>query len=251
MENTLINELKKRLDFNGWFDTNTLDENLFIWNFFFSGDEFSEWSIHNCRILENGLMRANRSVWKPDKEENSLLVVNTYECASRQDAHQFIVQLLADYQTTHITRTEKASFGDIAFSAPNNTVIIYARANMIFEIRNGGKKVIRMDSFASTLDDVLTNKQKDDAVKVIPQIQHFRSAIDALKAKDKIPLEVAATDPLDRPLWYKIFYSAGNLFREDKQLIYVSDKSGSQHFTIQAVNSNYGIAEHKLTLDIK
>jgi hypothetical protein len=39
-------DLKQQLANESWRGRNSLDENLFIWNFFLSGNEFSGWQAH-------------------------------------------------------------------------------------------------------------------------------------------------------------------------------------------------------------
>ena len=103
--------------YNEWRGTNTLAENLFIWQFFLVGGEFPGWRNDHLQTLPARTRPSTiRSIWeRPDHAREILLGVEIFECPSHLAAHEFLRQRLPEYHLPLLTRQE-IGIGDVAFA---------------------------------------------------------------------------------------------------------------------------------------
>src|SRR6184192_3056670 len=101
MDNSTIDPLKQRYSYEVWRDRNTLGENLLIWKYSFSGIEFPGWKLIRIQEIQTpGWPPAIQSVWQPTESgTDALMIVSIYETSSRNDAHEFLIQLLDEFQS--------------------------------------------------------------------------------------------------------------------------------------------------------
>ncbi|MDX1615247.1 MAG: hypothetical protein R3300_13115 [Candidatus Promineifilaceae bacterium] len=246
-----VEALKERLAFDEWKDSNTLAESLFIWQFFLTGDEFPGWSAHRIRQEEpTQWPRTIQSVWRPaDEGKEGLLSVDIYECASRADAHELVLQLLAEFQSIDVTRQEQGIAGDVAFAPPGNATLLFARGNLLTLMRNASRPLVAIPEIAGRFDDFLVGRPELEGAQVVPAIRRFQSAAKELEVGINAPLEAEAIDPLERPVWYKFFADRGEILLEDGNLRYRPAVAGPQTLTMFAINANRGAASQELRLD--
>src|SRR5205823_2070603 len=99
--------------------------------------------------------------------------------------------------------------GDVAFGPPDETVVLAVLANVVLLVRNAGPEVISMRTVASELERHLAGRPEPNG-KIVPEIQIFAGGQlgpDAAIA----PLALEASDPLGRPLWFKLFSRTGEV----------------------------------------
>jgi hypothetical protein len=254
MDSQLVETLKERHSYDTWRDNNTLEENLFIWKFFLNGNEFPNWRAHRIQPIEvPGQPPSIQSIWQlPTKDKTeTLLNVNIYECGSRRNAHEFLVHLLGEFQSPLIVRQEQTPIGDIAFVYPGNTSILFSRANLVLLIRNVGRDLVSVNEFAQQLDLSLTSRPETEGVKVVPEIQRFQPLDEEFRTPSGVLLELEASDPLERPLWYKFFSRSGEVLLEGDRLTYQPQASGAQEATVFAINANRGAVSQRVEFSIE
>lgn len=236
-----------------WRGINTMKENLFIWKFFLAGNEFPQWKAHRIRPVEApGWPPAIQSLWRQEEGgEDTLMRVDTYECFSRTAAHEFLVRLLGEFQSPDVVRQKENLAGDVAFAGPGGGMLLFSRANLVVLMRNAGRDIVEVAETAARFDKDLYSPQKAEKAKVVPEIRSFRTPSKVFKINDSIPLELDASDPLERPLWYKFYSGQGEVFLEEGRLLYRSDIAGSNKIEVSAINANRGVASVELTFDVK
>ncbi|MFW9887051.1 MAG: hypothetical protein ACFFER_02640 [Candidatus Thorarchaeota archaeon] len=245
-------ELKKYLiekyRYNDWKGKKKHAMNHFIWKFFFSGIEFPTWSIHKSKLMKNRDWPSTiKSLWKKsDENADDLLRVNFFECASRNDAHEFLLDYLGEFESPTLEPID--DLGDIAFGTSSLAAVLVARANVVFQLSSVGKKTMRVDDIASGLDDKLTFMEDSKAEKVRPDFLRFKAEKSRFSLKSKTGLKVEATDPLGRPVWYWFESKSGQIYTKNGQLVYHPEEAGDQKITALAINENSGIAKRSLEL---
>jgi hypothetical protein len=249
----MIDRLSQRYGYEQWSGINTLGENLFIWKFSLSGNEFPGWEVYRIRPVEEVSWPPTiLSLWqRPTGVTEELLRVDVFECASRIAAHDFVVQLLGEFQTTLVARQEQIAVGDVAFVVPEDKDILFARGNLVLLVRNADRALVPVTDSARQFDTDLISKPETVGVKVVPEIQRFYSPATEFRVGVNVPLEVEASDPLERPLWYKFFSSSGEVLLEEGRLIYRPASAGPQVVTVFAINANRGATSRELTLTVK
>lgn len=249
MDNAIFDPLKQKYGFEQWRDLNTLGESLFIWRYYLAEDEFPGWKpvlIQPVRTPD--WPPAFESVWQSaDEKAEALLTVNVYEANSRLEAHGFVIRLLAEFQSSQVTRQEQGHVGDVAFAPPEDAAILFVRANLVILMQNGGREIIPLRPLASRLDESLITRPRLDEGQVFPQIRRFSVPAERVKTGDTLPLEIDAADPLGRPLWYKIFSPTGEIQLRDGSPIYIPSAAGEQRLTLFALNPNRAAVRQELT----
>lgn len=269
---TLQDESKgfiKQFGYSEWRGLTTLDENLFIWQFFLAGDELQGWQAHRIQTVQSpGWPPAQHSVWRrPDADrtganlaegsraaagqDEELVSLQVYESASLQAAHTFLLTLLGNVQSPEMARQVGSPTGDVAFAMPGGTSLLFARANLVVWLRNAGPKVLPLEELARLFDGELTRRPETKPGQVQPTIERFASAAREGPVGQAVPLEVAARDPLGRPLFYKFFSTGGEIYLQDGQLVYRPQRPGTQQITLFAVNSNRGAASQQLDFEAR
>lgn len=253
MDNSILDPLKERYDYKEWYGRNTLDESLLIWNYTFTGDEFSDWKLSRSQEIQTpGWPPAIQTLWQSVKEEaGALMSITLYQAGARSEAHEFLVQLLGEFQFPNLARLEPGQPGDVAFTPPGETTALFARANLVILMQNGGADIVPMVPLAIRLDKILSRCPEPVEKQVKPKIQHFSSPTEDLKSGVAVPLDFEVVDPLGRPIWYMIFSSSGEFRLESGKLEYLPTRVGSHRLRLCAINPNRGAAQEELTINVE
>lgn len=128
--------------------------------FVFDGSELRGWTLE--RVLRDEIARtvAIRSLWRRGKSTDELLAVDVFECSSIKAAHDQVLEALSNVESNAVERQAgKIAFGDVTF-ALGDTMVLFARANMVVWVRNAGLKVVAVNQVARTLDALLSRRLK-------------------------------------------------------------------------------------------
>jgi hypothetical protein len=129
-----------------------------IKNFNIDGSEIRRWSLQRMQRDERGKPPVIHSIWRHGEAMNELLAVDVFECASVKAAHDQLLEALANMESNAIERrTNKTAPGDIAFGL-NDTMMLFARANMVVLLRNAGQTIIPVSAAARELDQLLLRR---------------------------------------------------------------------------------------------
>jgi hypothetical protein len=277
-------ELKERHSFDEWMGRSTLQENLFVWKFFLTGDEIAGWRPHRIQTMQpDGFPPTIQSIWTPgdddrpgdddqssddekpgaddksgdadksgndDRSGSPLLRVDAYECASRAAAHEFLVQQLGEFQSPEIRQADQGSVGDVAFTTDAAYSTLFARANMVLLVQTAGRELVSVGEVAGGLDAELTRRPSPDDHPVAPTLERVVVAGDA-KAGERVRIVLDASDPLGRPLWFKFFSTLGEVVLEGGQPSYVASGSGQDQLTVYAMNENRGAASRSVEIRVE
>ena len=243
--------LKKRHEYDAWRNRNTLAESLFIWRFILRGDEFPNLMIHRIQPSRvDALASSVHSVWHSGyRDGEELLILDIFECPSRETAHEFVLRLLGEFQSPSVSRQDQLEIGDIAFAMPAGSSILFARANLVVSMSVTEAKKTDIARLAKNFDRYLAARPESRS-GVVPEIHRFE-AQGIQTGREVIPLRLEAVDPLGRPLWYKLFSAAGSVAVEEGSLVYRPERPGQHRIEVCAINSNRGVAYAELTLQIE
>lgn len=247
MSEQLIDDLKRRHGYETWRGTTTLSENLFIWQFFLAGNELGELRLVRIQALHApDWPPATQSIWRPPEAPGeALLRLDCFQCPSRSAAHEFLVRLLSEFQSPDIGRAEDA-VGDVEFAPPGEGAVLFARANLAVLLRNAGAELVSVSQSARLLDGMLVDRPAVGGT-VVPEITRFAAVSPPVAGRDT-PLDVQATDPLGRRLWFKLYTQAGEVRVEGERLVYRAESPGPDRITLFAINENGGVAAS--TIDV-
>jgi len=246
-----LEQLKRLHDYQRWRGRNRLPENLFVWRLLLEGGELPGWRIHRAQPIAVARMpRSTHSIWQPhDARPELLLRVDVYECDSRDDAHQFLLRMLGEIETPLVQLQDLLEVGDVAFADPRETVILFARANLVVRIANAGRKLVSVRSAAEQLDGYILAKpeavEATDGTAGLIRMPSRRRRTTA-KAGTEIPLEVSS-ERADQVLVWKFFSPTGELRRRGGRLVYEAASPGKQEVSMYTLQTEGNAAHEQLT----
>ena len=130
--------------------------------FGFEGSELMEWTLERVDREERAKSTAIHSLWRHDDLDNELLAVDVFECASVKAAHDQLIETLGDIESPVVERRSgRNSIGDVSFGL-NDTMVLFARANLMVLIRNAGRTVVKVGAIARAFDKTLERRLKSD-----------------------------------------------------------------------------------------
>jgi len=128
--------------------------------FTFEGVEIPGWALLRTQRDDREEPPAIRSIWS--RGEDRLLAVDLFECASVKAAHDQLIEALGNFESDAIERqAEKGAPGDVAF-ALGDTMVLFARGNLVVLIRNAGRTAVSVRKVARELDGLLGERLESE-----------------------------------------------------------------------------------------
>jgi hypothetical protein len=241
----LFAETAKRHSYDEWCGTNRLGEELLVWSFFLRGEELPGWTPRRIdEVLQPGWPRMIQSMWTPP--EGGLALLDVFECSSRRKAHEFVITLVAQFESPLVTREEHPEIGDVVFAGPGDGLRVVARANLVMFLRSGDKPPVPIQDAAAQLDAELVSKPEAPAEPEAPTIVELRLATPEPARGSEAPLMVAAEDPRREPLFYKCFSPSGELELRDDEIVYRHTSREPPRLEVYAVAPGRAVARREL-----
>ena len=86
-----------------------------------------------------------RTFWRPaDAPGGAGRSGAATECSSVTAAHEWLLHLLIVFESPLAERQDTPAMGDVCFSGPAPTVFLFARGNMVLNVRNAGRKIVEV-----------------------------------------------------------------------------------------------------------
>lgn len=246
-----LDYLKKLYEYEAWRGRNTLEERLFIWQFYLSGREIPDWQARHVQALPamKGFPPMIQSAWQPGSgKAETLLTVDVFECNSLAAAHEFLLKILGQFQGPALTRRTRGDTGDVAFSTPGDTLILFARANLVLQVSNAGRSMTPVTGIARTLDEEFVRKP-EQASRTLDGLQEFPTLSDKRDVRVLLYLREYARP--ERLFWYKFFARNGEVFIEDGMLLYRQTSEGPQEVTLFEVRPSRDTDRPKLPFNFR
>jgi len=243
----LLELTKQHYVYESWVDVTPPGEKLFVLSFFFGKNEFPGWRLdHTQQLKAQGRASVVQSYWTNDEDaQGAIIRIDTYECLSRKDARQTMLGILAGVQLPGVERQLAAGFSDVAFAAAGDCLILFARANYVFLLRNVEAQTASLREFAQSLDARLTEEPK--AQEEMPlKARRFRPSGLEAKVGEIVRLEEEPFVPLGQLWMYKFFSPTGEVLIEEDSLAYKPDKSGLQLIKIYGIGKFDKVLRYEL-----
>jgi hypothetical protein len=146
-------ELKRHFNYEAWSHPDPTDDRAILRNISLSKIESPDWSAYRIqRMTSKDFPPHVRSIWQSSTAGREVLIrVELYECDSIQAAREFLLRLLGEFQSNKIERRE-GMVGDVAFSYPGDTMVLFSRSNIVTWLRNAGPKVVSVTFLAKQFD---------------------------------------------------------------------------------------------------
>jgi len=153
MDATELKVLSAKFDFAAWKGTNRLGRELSVRNIAFPKDLVAGFASAQIREIDPGDdTRLLRVSWELPGTEGASLVMDVRECKTRDQAHDVLLELLANMQAPDVKRLGEDAPGDVAFAPASGTAMVFARGNVTISIGNGGRQVVSVANAANAID---------------------------------------------------------------------------------------------------
>lgn len=115
-----------------------------------TGREIPGWQPHRID-RKPGPPPQTVSLWRrAEAATDEILRVDVFELPTVAEAHDYLIELLNEFEATEIRRREPTPVGDVAFGTP--LVLLFARGNLVVLVRNAGRAVMEVAGLARELD---------------------------------------------------------------------------------------------------
>jgi len=151
--------LEKRYRFRDWQAKAGRTRNV-IKELTIDGTEIRRWRLQRVQRDDQVKPPMIRTMWSHGDSMSELLAVDLFECPSVKSAADQVLVALSNMESNVIERqTGKDAPGDIAFGL-NDTMALFARANVVVLVRNAGPDIVPVSGVARELDQLLVRRLK-------------------------------------------------------------------------------------------
>lgn len=247
--------LKEEHNFSSWERTQTSDEHIFLWHFSQNRAAVlpSGWTSQDREHFEDdlGTTHVTETIWVTDNKD-VVLREFTYECDSLVQAHSLLLTLLDEFQLPGIQRrfnftigSEQEGIGDVAFSRPDEPVLLFARANIVTFLQNEGTAFVPLSQFAHDLDAEILSTPGPESGGLV-DMNRFRITADKVQVGDDVPIQFIG-DALAKKALYKFFSPSGEVYADQDQLVYRVSAPGPQLITVFALQAGQRTARQTMS----
>jgi hypothetical protein len=158
--------------------------------------------------------------------------MDAYECLSRPKAHELLLRLLGEFQLPMASLEQRDEFGDVAFAAPNGEVILFARANLVFLLRNAERVRVPVNATAARFDNVLIRKPEAAAsARTARRIESSKAETEGARVGQPFVVDLDLPDDPEAHTSYKLFASAGEVWVDQGKVVYQADAAGEHEIS--------------------
>jgi hypothetical protein len=247
--------LKEEFDFTNLLAAGAATVNIFSSGFLLSGDVFPGWQqSHSAAVRVAEDIFSVQTLWTRKRGDKSVLLeVDVYECASRAAAQEFLLALIDLVQASGIAPRAAADIGEVAFSRPADTLILFARGNLAASVTTADGGAHPVADIAAKLDRYIARRPRPSPMPGFappPVIERFTPATEDFQVDSDVPLTVTAADPTGRHLWYKFFSRRGEVASVNGRLHYHLSAGGKHNITAFVLNTERSLAKERLELSV-
>jgi hypothetical protein len=243
--------LKRVHEFDDWRGQNGLAENLTIWRFLpeFAIDEPWRTERTSQFAMPDG-RRAMQSLWhRGDDAPRVVVRISMVECETRVAAHEALIGLLGEVESPLISRSRDTDIGDVMFAGPEDTVVAFARANLVALIQSADRQIAPLGDLARLLDRELSARpEPSDSVRAVASV---RAPVRRVANRATVPLEVDIRADLGERVYYKFLAASGEVVLEEGRPVYRAARPGRDEVSAYVVVPGVGASVERLTMDVE
>ena len=165
-EEVFRNQVKTKYEFSAWAGRTKEGADFQVTNFAIRAQDLEGWSEEQSEELPatKRLRRVVRYVFNSPNPRGQRLIVTVFECNSVNDAHESLIDVVMTYMAPSLPRCETRGLeiGDICFGSHGdvNLNVIFARFNILVEIKSATPGPTPVDEFARRLDSLILNQYR-------------------------------------------------------------------------------------------
>lgn len=153
MQKEYLDAVRTRYHFDEWKGINRLEDDLELHDVAPPERLIPALKPEGIREIDPGDgTRLLRMRWFEPEHEGSLLLMDLRECESRDQAHEVLLEYLANMQAPDVSRLDEDAPGDIAFALDPSSALVFARGNLVISLSNGARTKAPADEVAQKID---------------------------------------------------------------------------------------------------
>jgi hypothetical protein len=155
------NRVKANYEFSTWAgQTREGTKDVRLTDVRISPEQITGWKLEQAEELPAVRQRRERRyIYASLQSRHRRLLLTTLECNSVLDAHESLIDVVMTYMAPRLPHCETKGLevGDICFGSHGdvNLSVIFARFNIVAEIKNAGTESTSVDEFARAVDNVI------------------------------------------------------------------------------------------------
>lgn len=237
MDDEALRSIKTAHGFEEWAGRTTLPVNLFIRHFFVSDAMLEGWRLLRATPIQlPGAPPLVQSLWAPEAgPAEALLRLDVYECDSRRAAHELLIRLIGEFQSSVVTRRDETGVGDVNFTPLGEGGVVFSRGNLVLSLGRAGTAPLPVMEIAREVDERLTERPEGGAPRAGATA---RAAPASVATDDSAGPRVLRVEnaPEQRPMYQKIFSASGDLRVEGDELIYEPTRAGPPEIEVYSID---------------
>ena len=122
--------------------------------------DLAGWVLVKSRTLHVAQARtAWLGLWRPTKDQPLVLLrIDLVDTTGPEAAREQLLDFLGEFQSPLVLRHNEPLVGDIAFGPPNESTLIFLRANVVVALRNAEREVVSVIEQAQSIDNQLQTR---------------------------------------------------------------------------------------------
>lgn len=144
--------LKARHDFHAWAGPSTAPAEGVLRNVTFVGNEVPGFRLDRADLRETAEPPRLTVFWRRG-ESPAVVRVDVFECASREAAHEYLIDALNEFESAGIGRRTDLNVGNVVFGTPS--VVLFARGNLVVLVRKATPQPEPVTPIAQAIDTIL------------------------------------------------------------------------------------------------
>lgn len=153
MDQAQLQSLKRRFDFASWPAPPSSEARLSVRAEDFARVAGEGWQPERTRVVAFAPdIRQHKAILMRGKSlEEEAFGLEAFECPTPAAARDTALNLLGEFQGP-VQRDPAPVAGEVSFSLPGGTFVLFVRANLVLLLRNAGRKVLPVIDVAKALD---------------------------------------------------------------------------------------------------
>jgi hypothetical protein len=262
-------ELRRRYGFQTWSGNDVGDERVFFRDYCVRSQDIPVWHVVSRRrvLLPTGIWLDRASWMQPGDPWQRLLLVESYECRSRDEAQELLAELLAQFQMPPALVAVADGRGGNAFADPQGANGLFVLGNVVARFGSGSAAPAPATAVADHLRTLMAARPPLRPAGVQerlarPRVAHRRTRtvvgaptpIDvAMATRARAPragAPRAAAVSVEPDTYLKVFSRHGEVRAdEDDRLVFVPDSSGETELELFDVHAD-GADAVRMTVEV-
>jgi hypothetical protein len=176
--------------------------------------------------------RSAQVVWWSESRPSVIVRAELFQHDSQMDAHEFLLRLLGEFQSPFVERKDVV-FDDVAFGGRSDGLLLFARTNLVYLVRNVGWQPESVFTVALSLDaDAISQPEPEDAAPAWREASAPGLA-NAQEADQQVEIVVADLADVPPITSIKVFARSGDLHVDAGRIMFRGPDSAARALRVR------------------